>query len=115
MIVLIIGAALAVLAAVFFAAFIKKKSSTGKTSVVLIALALLFALAFCVVPFSIHIVETGQIAVVKHLGEAKNVRTPGTYFDFCLTEIYVFSYRLIIPNVLEICTSAPLGESVSGN
>ena len=25
------------------------------------------------------------------------------------------SYRLIIPNVLEICTSAPLGESVSCN
>ena len=27
----------------------------------------------------------------------------------------LFSYRLIIPNVLEICTSAPLGESVSCN
>lgn len=104
MIVLIIGAALAVLTAVFFAAFIKKKSSTGKTSVVLIALALLFALAFCVVPFSIHIVETGQIAVVKHMGEAKEVKNAGMHFDFWLTEQYEY-YDSKVQNV-EMSTQA---------
>lgn len=104
MIVLIIGAALAVLTAVFFAAFIKKKSSTGKTSVVLIALALLFALAFCVVPFSIHIVETGQIAVVKHMGEAKEVKNAGMHFDFWLTEQYEY-YDAKVQNV-EMATQA---------
>lgn len=104
MIVLIIGAALAVLTAVFFAAFIKKKSSTGKTSVVLIALALLFALAFCVVPFSIHIVETGQIAVVKHMGEAKEVKNAGMHFDFWLTEQYEY-YDSKVQNV-EMATQA---------
>lgn len=104
MIVLIIGAALAVLTAVFFAAFIKKKSSTGKTSVLLIALALLFALAFCVVPFSIHIVETGQIAVVKHMGEAKEVKNAGMHFDFWLTEQYEY-YDSKVQNV-EMVTQA---------
>ena len=104
MIVLIIGAALAVLTAVFFAAFIKKKSSTGKTSVLLIALALLFALAFCVVPFSIHIVETGQIAVVKHMGEAKEVKNAGMHFDFWLTEQYEY-YDAKVQNV-EMVTQA---------
>ena len=43
-----------------------------------------------IVPSSFHTVEAGQIAVVKHLGEAKNVRTAGTYFDFWVTEKYEY-------------------------
>ena len=45
---------------------------------------------FCLIliPGSFHTVEAGQIAVVKHLGEAKNIRTAGTYFDFWITEKY---------------------------
>jgi len=41
-----------------------------------------------IVPSSWHTVEAGEIAVVKHLGEARNVRTAGTYFDFWITEKY---------------------------
>jgi len=43
---------------------------------------------FLFIPFSFHTVQAGEIAVVKHLGEARNVRTPGTYFDFWVTESY---------------------------
>ena len=42
------------------------------------------------IPKSFHTVEAGQIAVVKHLGEAREVRTAGTYFDFWVTETYEY-------------------------
>lgn len=57
-----------------------------------------------IVPASFHTVETGEIAVVKHLGAAKKVRDPGTYFDFCLTETYDY-YDAKVQN-LEIITQA---------
>lgn len=40
------------------------------------------------IPFSFHTVDTGEVAVVKHLGKAKMVRTAGTYFDFWMTNSY---------------------------
>ncbi len=51
-------------------------------------LALVFAGLLVTIPASFHTINAGEIAVVKHLGEAKNVRTAGTYFDFWLTEKY---------------------------
>jgi regulator of protease activity HflC (stomatin/prohibitin superfamily) len=45
-------------------------------------------IAFIVVPFSWHTVQTGQVAVVKHLGKATHVRQAGTYYDFWLTNKY---------------------------
>ena len=51
-------------------------------------LGLVFAILVAVVPASFHTVNSGEIAVVKHLGEARVVRTAGTYFDFWLTETY---------------------------
>lgn len=47
-----------------------------------------FVLLFVIFPFSFHTVEAGEVAVVKHLGEARGVRTAGTYFDFWMTETY---------------------------
>ncbi len=43
---------------------------------------------FLFIPFSFHTVQAGEVAVVKHLGDAQNVRTAGTYFDFWVTEKY---------------------------
>ncbi len=43
---------------------------------------------FLLIPFSFHTVQAGEVAVVKHLGEARNVRMAGTYFDFWVTESY---------------------------
>ena len=66
----------------------KKNKQTPQT--VGIVLLLVGFVGLSVLPMSFHTVEAGEIAVVKHLGEAKNVRTPGTYFDFWLTESYSY-------------------------
>ena len=50
--------------------------------------AAVFALLFVFIPFSFHTVVAGEVAVVKHLGNATAVRTAGTYFDFWVTESY---------------------------
>lgn len=47
-----------------------------------------FAVLFLFIPFSFHTVNPGEIAVVKHLGKATDVRTSGTYFDFWITDQY---------------------------
>lgn len=62
------------------------------------------AICFALIPFSIHTVNTGEIAVVKHLGEAKTIRTAGTYFDFWITESYQ-KYDAKVQNI-DILTSA---------
>lgn len=53
---------------------------------------------FIAVPFSFHTVDTGEVAVVKHLGKVKAVREAGTYFDFWMTNDIV-SYDSKIQNV----------------
>ena len=62
-----------------------KKLSLSGTIVILVAV-----LCLALIPGSFHTVEAGEIAVVKHLGEAKKVRTAGTYFDFWITEKYEY-------------------------
>lgn len=42
------------------------------------------------IPGSFHQVEAGQVAVVKSLGKVVGTRVPGTYFDFYLTNEYVY-------------------------
>lgn len=66
------------------------KSKMRKPGIAGIVVLVIGVLGFALIPGSFHTVEAGQIAVVKHLGEAKNVRTAGTYFDFWLTEKYEF-------------------------
>lgn len=69
-----------------------------------IILAIAGALLFITIPFSFRTIDTGEVAVVKHLGEAKEVRTSGTHFDFWMTEAYV-RYDAKVQNV-DIATSA---------
>ena len=69
----------------------------------LVLLAVAF-LGIVFIPGSFHTVEAGEIAVVKHLGEARQVRTAGTYFDFWVTENYEV-YDAKVQN-LEISTQA---------
>ena len=40
------------------------------------------------IPGSFHQVDTGTVAVVRHLGKIEGTRTPGTYFDFYMTNNY---------------------------
>lgn len=53
-----------------------------------LVVAIVAFLAFIAVPFSFHTVDTGEVAVVKQLGRAKNVRTAGTYFDLWMVNKY---------------------------
>jgi len=64
------------------------KTRGNAIRIVGIVVAIAGLLGIATIPGSFHTVEAGEIAVVKHLGEAKNVRTAGTYFDFWLTETY---------------------------
>ncbi len=63
-----------------------------------IILILALALVFVTVPFSFRTVQTGEVAVEKVLGEAKTVKTPGTYFAFWLTNTYDY-YDTKVQNV----------------
>lgn len=52
-------------------------------------LGVILLISFIIVPFSMRTVDTGSIAVVKHLGKVKTVRESGTYYDFWMTNKYV--------------------------
>ena len=104
MIVIFIAAVLVVLLALFIGLAIKNHKSTGKAPVFSIALAIVLALALAVVPLSIHIVNTGEVAVVKHMGEAKDVKSAGMHFDLWFITQYDY-YDSKVQNV-EITTSA---------
>lgn len=98
--VLLLGAAIA-----FFVAFPKgKKRAERKVQLVPALVGLFCLVAFFIVPFSIHTVQAGQVAVVKHLGQIVDVKTPGTYFNFWMTNKYV-KYDSTVQNV-DISTAA---------
>ena len=84
--------------------FRSKKRNNRKMFIVCVAAGAAFALVFITVPFSIHTVDTGEVAVVKHLGEARATRAAGTHFDFWLTEAYQ-RYDIKVQN-LEVTTQA---------
>jgi regulator of protease activity HflC (stomatin/prohibitin superfamily) len=63
-----------------------------------IALGIVLLLAFIIVPFSFHTINTGEIAVVKHLGEITHTRGPGTNFDLWIINSYT-KYDTRVQNV----------------
>ena len=79
-----------------------RKTNNRKVSPIGIVVVLVAVVGLALIPKSFHTVEAGQIAVVKHLGEARNVRTAGTYFDFWVTETYEY-YDAKVQN-MEITT-----------
>lgn len=60
----------------------------GAVKVIGVLLCIAMVFAFIAVPFSFHTVDTGEVAVVKHLGKAKEVKTAGTHYDFWMTNKY---------------------------
>ena len=68
--------------------FRSKKRYNKKLFTVCVSVACAAFAVFMLLPFSVHTVEPGQVAVVKVLGKAEYVRTPGTYLDFWLTRQY---------------------------
>lgn len=75
-------------AAAFGTYVCKCKKKTG-ASVVLGILSAVLLIAFILIPFSFHTVDAGEVAVVKHFGEAKAVRSAGLHFDLWATNTYV--------------------------
>lgn len=53
-------------------------------------LCIIMAITFIIVPFSFHTVDTGEVAVVKHFGEAKEVKQPGLNYNFWGTHEFVY-------------------------
>lgn len=51
-------------------------------------LCIIACLSFIIVPFSFHTVNTGEVAVVKHLGKITHVREAGTCFDLWMVNSY---------------------------
>ena len=101
---LIFGILFAVIGISGIGIIMTNRKKVKATAIIGAVLFLAAAVGILVVPASFHTVEAGQIAVVKHLGEAKNVRTPGTYFDFWLTETYDY-YDSKVQN-MDISTQA---------
>lgn len=54
-----------------------------------VLLAIITLVSLIIVPGSIHQVDAGETAVVKHLGKVKGVRGPGIHWDFYMTNSYV--------------------------
>lgn len=71
---------------------------------VCVTLCIISCLALLIVPFSFHTINTGEVAVVKHLGEIKDVRDAGTSFDLWMLNSYM-KYDTKVQNV-EITTMA---------
>lgn len=68
--------------------FHSKKFRNRKLFTVCVSVACACFAVLLVVPFSIHTVQPGQVAVVKVWGKAEYIRTPGMYFDFWLSKQY---------------------------
>lgn len=77
-------------------------ASTGKG--ICIILSILCFISFLIVPFSFHTVDSGEIAVVRHLGKITGTREAGTNFDLWMTNSYQ-TYDTKVQNV-EITTAA---------
>ena len=105
MIGMMLGAVIAILA-VACGAFAVRSGKNRRRGAALISGLICFVLVLCVfvVPASVHTVDTGEVAVVKYLGKAKNVRSAGTYFDLWMFNTYD-RYDAKVQNV-EITTAA---------
>ena len=113
MLTVITAGALMFLSILFIVLAIKKHKSTGKAPMALIALALIFIVTLAIVPFSIHVVNTGEVAVVKEFGEAKEIKTAGMHFDLWFIAQYDY-YDAKVQNV-ELKTSAYSSDAQTMN
>ena len=106
-------ALIAVICIMAILAFMSIRKKTKSKTIVLVSLIAVALLALVLVPSSFRTVETGEVAVVKHLGLAKEVKTPGTYFSFWLTDTYEY-YDTKVQNV-DIVTAAYSSDAQTMN
>jgi regulator of protease activity HflC (stomatin/prohibitin superfamily) len=87
---IIIGIILAVVAVVcVVGAFVSYDNGSGVGTGICSVVAVIAIIAFFIVPFSFHTVDTGEVAVVKHLGEAREVKEAGTHYNLWITDKYI--------------------------
>ena len=86
---IITGILIAIFAVLAFvvAAFLSANCNDGG-SVIAGLIGVVLIIAFIIVPFSFHTVSSGEVAVVKHLGQIEDVKTAGTHYDFWMTNSY---------------------------
>jgi regulator of protease activity HflC (stomatin/prohibitin superfamily) len=102
---IIVGIILAVLAIAFgIGAYVCYENDYNGAKVTCILLVVLFTLSFIAVPFSFHTVNSGETAVVRHLGKITGTREAGTNFDLWMTNVYQ-KYDIKVQNV-DITTAA---------
>lgn len=100
-----VGIVIAILV-IAFGAIAAWQCSEGNVGIgaVMWVLCIAAAISFIIVPFSFHTVDTGEVAVVKTFGEAKEVKGPGLNYDFWMINNYDY-YDTKVQNV-EITTMA---------
>lgn len=86
-----IGLLFVVLAVVagFFGAY---NCSEGNSSIGVVSwvVCVVLVLGFILVPFSIHTVDAGEVAVVKVFGQTKEIKGPGLHYDFWVGKSYEY-------------------------
>lgn len=86
------------------AAYVCFENDVTVVGVIAAVACVALVICFLVVPFSFRTVDAGTVAVVKHLGEVKEVKTAGTHFDLWVTNTYV-RYDTKVQNI-DITTAA---------
>lgn len=72
----------------FFLRCAESEDGNKVGAVVAAVLAIAIVIGFLLVPFSIRIVDAGEIAAVKHLGQINESRDPGAHFDLWIADRY---------------------------
>ena len=67
----------------------QERMKERKKVVIALIVIISLCLSFIIVPFSFHTVQTGEVAVVKHFGKAKEIKEAGLHYDFWITNKYV--------------------------
>ena len=68
----------------------EKAKKLSKQGVSLILASVLILVVFICVPFSFHTVDSGEVAVIKRLGEAREVKGPGLSYNFWMVNTYEY-------------------------
>ena len=86
---IIVGIVLTVLMIVSFGVCIMlaENNKAGGCSIAGIV-GFVLLISIILVPFSFHTIDSGEVAVVKHLGKIVDVKTAGTHYDLWITNKY---------------------------
>lgn len=69
------------------------------TPIIFTVLSLLSLIAVICIPGNIHQVNTGEVAVVRHMGTVTGIRNPGVYWDWYFTNDYeIYDTKVISIN-----------------